>query len=234
MKRSALQLQCPSTEKKLVTLDEYVSRMKEGQENIYYACGESTDKVDNMPQVEGIKEKGYEILYLTEYVDEFALQTLTTYNAKKFMNVSNDTVDLDNDEEKKELEKANTDAKDMFEVMKKVLENNNISDIKFTHRLKKHPVCLTTEGELSASMEKVLNALPNDNKVNAKMILEINEKHPISEKIKTLYKDNKDELEKYTKILYAQARLIEGLPIDNPTEISTLICDVISENQEIS
>ena len=183
-----------------------------------------------MPQVEGIKEKGYEILYLTEYVDEFALQTLTTYNAKKFMNVSNDTVDLDNDEEKKELEKANTDAKDMFEVMKKVLENNNISDIKFTHRLKKHPVCLTTEGELSASMEKVLNALPNDNKVNAKMILEINEKHPISEKIKTLYKDNKDELEKYTKILYAQARLIEGLPIDNPTEISTLICDVISEN----
>lgn len=219
-----------STEKKLVTLDEYVSRMKEGQENIYYACGESTDKVDNMPQVEGIKEKGYEILYLTEYVDEFALQTLTTYNAKKFMNVSNDTVDLDNDEEKKELEKANTDAKDMFEVMKKVLENNNISDIKFTHRLKKHPVCLTTEGELSASMEKVLNALPNDNKVNAKMILEINEKHPISEKIKTLYKDNKDELEKYTKILYAQARLIEGLPIDNPTEISTLICDVISEN----
>lgn len=219
-----------STEKKLVTLDEYVSRMKEEQENIYYACGESTDKVDNMPQVEGIKEKGYEILYLTEYVDEFALQTLTTYNAKKFMNVSNDTVDLDNDEEKKELEKANTDAKDMFEVMKKVLENNNISDIKFTHRLKKHPVCLTTEGELSASMEKVLNALPNDNKVNAKMILEINEKHPISEKIKTLYKDNKDELEKYTKILYAQARLIEGLPIDNPTEISTLICDVISEN----
>ncbi len=219
-----------STEKKLVTLDEYVSRMKEGQENIYYACGESTDKVDNMPQVEGIKEKGYEILYLTEYVDEFALQTLTTYNAKKFMNVSNDTVDLDNDEEKKELEKANTDAKDMFEVMKKVLENNNISDIKFTHRLKKHPVCLTTEGELSASMEKVLNALPNDNKVNAKMILEINEKHPISKKIKTLYKDNKDELEKYTKILYAQARLIEGLPIDNPTEISTLICDVISEN----
>ena len=219
-----------STEKKLVTLDEYVSRMKEGQENIYYACGESTDKVDNMPQVEGIKEKGYEILYLTEYVDEFALQTLTTYNAKKFMNVSNDTVDLDNDEEKKELEKANTDAKDMFEVMKKVLENNNISDIKFTHRLKKHPVCLKTEGELSDSMEKVLNALPNDNKVNAKMILEINEKHPISEKIKTLYKDNKDELEKYTKILYAQARLIEGLPIDNPTEISTLICDVISEN----
>ena len=219
-----------STEKKLVTLDEYVSRMKEGQENIYYACGESVDKVDNMPQVEGIKEKGYEILYLTEYVDEFALQTLTTYNAKKFVNVSNDTVDLDSEEEKKELEEANKNAKEMFGVMKKVLESNNISDIKFTHRLKKHPVCLTTEGELSTSMEKVLNALPNDNKVNAKMIMEINENHPISKKIKDLYANNREELEKYTKILYAQARLIEGLPIDNPTEISNLICDVISEN----
>ena len=118
----------------------------------------------------------------------------------------------------------------MFEEMKKVLESNNISDIKFTHRLKKHPVCLTTEGELSTSMEKVLNALPNDNKVNAKMIMEINENHPISKKIKDLYANNREELEKYTKILYAQARLIEGLPIDNPTEISNLICDVISEN----
>lgn len=219
-----------STEKKLVTLDEYVSRMKDGQDNIYYACGENNDKVDNMPQVERIKDKGYEILYLTEYVDEFALQTLTTYNAKKFVNVSNDTVDLDSEEEKKELEEANKSAKDMFDIMKKVLENNNITDIKFTHRLKNHPVCLTTEGELSVEMQKVLNALPNDNKVNAKMILEINENHPISDKIKNLYENNKEELEKYTKILYAQARLIEGLPIDNPTEISNLVCDVISES----
>lgn len=217
-----------STEKKLVTLDEYVSRMKEGQDNIYYACGESIDKVDNMPQVEVIKDKGYEILYLTEYVDEFALQTLTTYNAKKFVNVSNDNVDLDSEEERKELEKANTDAKDMFEVMKKVLENNNISDIKFTHRLKKHPVCLTTEGDISVEMQKVLNALPNDSKVNAKMILEINDSHPIAEKLKDLYSNDKEALEKYTKILYAQARLIEGLPIDNPTEISNLVCDVMA------
>ncbi len=219
-----------STEHKLVTLEEYVSRMKEGQDNIYYACGENNDKVDNMPQVERIKEKGYEILYLTEYVDEFALQTLTTYNAKKFVNVSNDTVDLDSEEEKKELELANTNAKEMFDVMKKVLENNNISDIKFTHRLKNHPVCLTTEGELSVEMQKVLNAMPNDNKVNAKMVLEINENHPISTKIKNLYETNKEELEKYTKILYAQARLIEGLPIENPTEISNLICDIISND----
>ena len=218
-----------STEHKLVTLEEYVSRMKEGQENIYYACGENNDKVDNMPQVELIKEKGYEILYLTEYVDEFALQTLTTYNAKKFVNVSNDTVDLDTEEEKKELEDANKNAKDMFDVMKKVLENNNITDIKFTHRLKNHPVCLTTEGELSVEMQKVLNAMPNDNKVNAKMILEINEAHPISQKLKDLYHNDKESLEKYTKILYSQARLIEGLPVENPTEISNLICDIMSE-----
>ena len=114
--------------------------------------------------------------------------------------------------------------------MKKTLENNNISDIKFTHRLKNHPVCLTTEGEISVEMQKVLNALPNDNKVNAKMILEINETHPISKKLKDLYAGNKEELEKYTKILYSQARLIEGLPIENPTEISNLICAIISND----
>ena len=218
-----------STEKKLVTLDEYVSRMKEGQECIYYACGESNDKVDNMPQVELIKDKGYEILYLTEYVDEFALQTLTTYNAKKFVNVSNDNDDLDTDEEREELEKVNKESKDMFESMLKTLENNNISDIKFTHRLKNHPVCLTTEGQISSSMEKVLNALPNDQKVNARMVMEINENHPIAQKLQNLYKENSEELEKYTKILYAEARLIEGLPIDNPTEVSNLICDIISK-----
>ena len=217
-----------STEKKLVTLEEYVSRMKEGQNEIYYACGENNDKVDHMPQVEGIKEKGYEILYLTEYVDEFALQALTTYNAKKFVNVSNESVEVDSEEERKELEKANTDAKDMFNNMKKFLVDSNISDIKFTNRLKNHPVCLTTEGDLSVEMQKVLNSLPNDNKVNAKMILEINKKHPISSKLKDLYEHDKDELEKYTKILYSQARLIEGLPIDNPTEISNLICDIIA------
>ena len=219
-----------STEKKLVTLEEYVSRMKENQENIYYACGENNDKLDNMPQVEVIKDKGYEILYLTEYVDEFALQALTTYNAKKFVNVSNNNIELDTEEEKKELESANESAKDMFDIMKKVLENNNITNIKFTNRLKKHPVCLTTEGEISLEMQKVLNALPNDNKVNAKMVLEINSNHPISNKLKTLYETDKDTLEKYTKVLYSQARLIEGLPIDNPTEISNLICEIMVNN----
>lgn len=218
-----------STMKKLVTLDEYVSRMKEGQDSIYYACGENNDKLDNMPQVEGIKEKGYEILYLTEYVDEFALQALTTYNAKKFVNISNENVDLDSEDEKAELQKANEGAKEMFDVMKKVLESNNITDIKYTHRLKNHPVCLSSVGDISVGMEKVLNALPNENKVSAKMVLEINDKHPIKEKLENLYKSDKDELEKYTKILYSQARLIEGLHIDNPVEISNLICEYLSK-----
>ena len=218
-----------STEKKLVTLSEYVSRMKEGQNNIYYACGENNDKLDNMPQVEAVRDKGYEILYLTEYVDEFALQSLTTYDAKRFVNVSSEDVEIDSDEEKKELEKVNSDFKGMFDIMKKTLESNNICDIKFTNRLKKHPVCLTTEGDISVGMEKVLNALPTDgSRVNAKMVLEINNNHPISDKLKDLYNNDKESLEKYSKILYSQARLIEGLSIENPTEISNLICDIIS------
>jgi len=203
--------------------------MKEDQTSIYYACGESNDKIDNMPQVEVIKDKCYEILYLTEYVDEFALQALTTYDAKKFINVSNENLDLDSEEEKNELKKANEDASDMFDLMKKVLSNNNITDIKYTHRLKKHPVCLSSVGDISVGMEKVLNALPNDSKVNAKMVLEINDSHPIKEKLEELYKNDKEELEKYTKVLYSQARLIEGLHIDNPTEISNLICEIMSK-----
>ena len=217
-----------SIEKKLVTLDEYVSRMKEGQKKIYYACGESNDKVDSMPQVELLKDKGYEILYLTEYVDEFALQALMEYKEKTFANVSTDNLDLDSQEEKEELQKTNEESKAMFTLMKEALKGENIEEIKFTHRLKNHPVCLTTEGNLSLEMEKVLNALPNDNQVQAKIVMEINESHPIAQKLKTLYNNNEEELKKYTKILYSQARLIEGLPITNPTEISNLICDIIS------
>jgi len=216
-----------SNAKKLITLDEYVSNMKEDQDKIYYASGESNEKVDNMPQVELLKEKGYEILYLTEYVDEFALQALTEYKGKTFVNVSTDNLDLDTEEEKEQLKKENESAKEMFDIMKDVLKDD-VTDIKFTHRLKNHPVCLTTQGNLSLEMEKVLNALPNDNQVKAKMIMEINESHPIAKKIKTLYNEDKEQLRKYTKILYSQARLIEGLPLENPTEISNIICDILS------
>lgn len=215
-----------SKEKKLVTLKEYVSRMKEGQTNIYYACAETTDKADMLPQVEKFKDKDYEVLYLTEYVDEFTMQSLREYDGKKIVSVSSENTDLSSKEEKEKLDKENTEYKDMFSLMKEVIPE--VKDIKFTNRLNKHPVCLTNEGMISTGMEKTLNAI-SEEKVSADLILEINENHPISNKLKELYKDNKDELKEYTKILYAEARLIEGLSIDNPTEISNLICNYIAK-----
>ena len=218
-----------SAEKKLVTLDEYVSRMKEGQDTIYYASGESVDKIDMLPQVEGVKDKGYEILYLAENVDEFIMQTLQEYNGKKFANVCADNIDLETKEEKEELQKVNGENKDMFEVMKEAV-GEEVDKVRYTHKLKNHPVCITSEGAISVKMEKVINAMPNnEEKVKAQTILEINENHPIAKKIKELYASNKEELKEYTKVLYAQARLIEGLPIENPTEISNLICNLIAK-----
>ena len=218
-----------STEKKNITLSEYVSRMKEGQDTIYYACGESVDKIDMLPQVDGIKDKGYEILYFTENVDEFVIQVLQEYEGKKFANVCADNIDLETTEEKEELEKVNEENKDMFEIMKEAV-GGEIDKVRFTHKLKNHPVCLTSEGALSIGMEKTLNAMPNNEEnVKAQTILEINESHPIAQKVKDLFENNKDELKDYTKVLYSQARLIEGLPIENPTEISNLVCKMIAK-----
>ena len=216
-----------STEKKLVTLKEYVMRMKEGQDKIYYACGETVDKIDMLPQVEGVKDKGYEILYLTDEIDEFVLQVLVNYEGKEFANVSANNLDLDSKEDKEKLEKLNEECKDMFTIMQETIPE--VAKVCFTNRLKDHPVCLTTEGAISVEMQKVINALPNDRTIQAKTLLEINEKHPIANKLKSLYELDKDELKKYTKILYAQAKLIEGLNIDNPTEISNMICELISK-----
>ena len=216
-----------SEEKKMVTLQEYVSRMKEGQEGIYYACGETTGKIDLTPQVEQVKDKGYEILYCTDYVDEFALQTLMTYEEKKFLNVAKDNLNLDTDEEKEEVKKLNEDNKDMFTMMKETLPD--IKEVRFTNRLKSHPVCLVSEGNISIEMEKVINAMPTDEQIKAEKVLEINKDHKIAKKLEHLYETDKDALKDYTKILYAEARLIEGLPIDNPTEITSLICDKLAE-----
>ena len=215
-----------SKSKDLITLKEYISHMKDGQTDIYYASGESYDKIDNLPQVEQVKDKDYEILYLTDYVDEFVINALMQYEGKNFVNVSNEKLDLDDDKAKEEIKKFNESNKDLLECMKKEL---NIADVRFTNKLKKHPVCLTNKGDISVEMEKVINAMPTDEKIKAEVVLEINEKHPISKKIQELYKKDKDELLKYTKILYSEARLIEGLPIENPTEISNLICEVISK-----
>ena len=217
-----------SSENKLVTLSEYVSRMKDGQTSIYYASGESTSKIDMLPQVEQLKDKDYEILYLTDYVDEFVMQVLTTYDDKKLVNASDASLDLSSEEEKEKIKNINEKYKDMFNLMKEEI-SSNVGDIRFTNRLKNHPVCLNSEGDISIEMEKVINAMPNDQQVHAKTILEINESHPIAAKIKNLYDSDKEALKKYTKVLYAQARLIEGLPVDNPTEISNLICDMLAK-----
>ena len=217
-----------STENKLVTLDEYVDRIKEGQDKIYYACGETVDKIELLPQVEAVKEKGYEILYLTENIDEFVVQVLMEHKEKKFINVCANDVDLDTDEEKEALKKENEENKDMFTLMKETI-GEGVQEVRFTHRLKNHPVCLTSEGALSVEMEKVINSMPNDQKVKAQTALEINDSHPIAQKIKDLYANDKEELKKYTQVLYAQARLIEGLPVENPTQISNLICEIIAK-----
>lgn len=215
-----------SENKKLTTLEEYKSRMKEGQGEIYYACGETLDKIDLLPQVAAVKDK-FEILYLTEYVDEFTLKTLGEYDGKKFVNVSSGKIDLSSEEEKKEIEKVNTDNKEMLTFMKEVLDNA-VVNVKFTNKLKDHPVCLTSEGDVSVEMEKVINAMPTDEKITAKTVLEINKNHKIYDKLVDLYSNDKDELKKYTKIIYYEARLIEGLPIDNPTEMSNLMCDIMA------
>ena len=217
-----------SLDKKMVTLKEYVGRMKEDQKAIYYASGESVDKIDMLPQVEAFKDKGYEVLYLTENIDEFVLQILMQYEEKTFANVSNESLDLETSEEKENLEKINEENKDMFTLMKEAI-NLEVENIKFTHRLKNHPVCLSSEGVISVGMEKTLNAMQHNQGAKAKMILEINENHEIANKLKKLYEEGKEELKKYTKVLYAQARLIEGLEIDNPTEISNIVCEYMSK-----
>ena len=215
-----------STEKKMVTLSEYVSRMKEDQKNIYYAAGESVDKIDMLPQAEAIKDKGFEVLYLTDNVDEFALQMLMTFDEKGFTNICADNLDIGTEEEKESLKKENEAAKEMFDLMKESI-GDSVEKVRFTNKLKNHPVCLTSEGEISVEMEKTLNAMPTDSKVKANIVLEINENHPIAEKLKELYKADQEEVKKYAKILYAQGRLIGGLSIENPTELSNMICDLM-------
>lgn len=216
-----------SNDKKYTTLKEYVSRMKEDQKDIFYVCGETVDKIDLLPQVEAAKAKGYEILYCTEYVDEFALMTLRSYEEKEFKNVCSENANLETEEEKKELEEKNNEAKDMFTFMQEAIPD--VKAIKFTNKLKNHPVCLSSEGDISVEMEKTMKNMPFDNGVTANKVLEINENHEIAKKIKDLYTNDKEELKNYTKILYAEARLIEGLSIENPTEISNLICEYLAK-----
>ena len=214
-------------EEKLITISEYVSKMPEDQANIYYASGSSIEKIKALPQVEQVLDKDYDILYLTEYVDEFCITALQDYEGKTFINVSNNDLDLESDEEKEESKKNNEENSDLLKAVKEELKE--VSEVRFSNKLKSHPVCLTTKGDVSIEMQKVFDAMPNDLGIKAETVLEINEKHPISSKLKELFKNDKEEFVKYSKILYSEARMIAGLPIDNPTEISKLICDVISK-----
>lgn len=216
-----------SKDKQFVTLKEYTERMEKEQKNIYYACGETVDKVDLIPQVEAVKNKGYEVLYCTDYVDEFAIKMLNKYADKEFKNVCTDSLELDSEKEIEKLKKKNEKSKDMFNTMKEAIPE--IKDIRFTNKLSNHPVCLSSAGEISVEMEKALNSMPIDNKISAEKVLEINEKHKIAKKLNELYKEDKKTLKKYAKVLYAQARLIEGLSIENPTEISNLMAEIMSK-----
>lgn len=219
-----------SNNEKLTSLEEYVSRMDSGQDSIYYACGDASSKISMLPQVESVIDKNYEVLYLTDYVDEFVLQVLGSYNDKKFVNVCSNEMDLSTKEEQEELKKVNDANKDMFEVMKDAI--GEVKEVRLTNKLRNHPVCLMSDGEVSVEMEKVINAMPTDEKIKASTILEINKDHEIVKKIEKLYKEDKKMLEDYSKILYAQARLIEGLPIDNPTEISNLIIGSLANSDK--
>ncbi|MBQ1962294.1 MAG: molecular chaperone HtpG, partial [Clostridia bacterium] len=217
-----------SFEKKAVTLKEYTERMPEDQKSIYYACGETVEKIEMLPQCDAIREKGYELLFLTENVDEFALKMMNEYDGKTFVNICDDSLDLTTEDEKKAIEAENTDSKDMLEAMKEAL-GDAVNAVRFTSKLKNHPVCLTSEGGISLEMEKTLNSMPgaSENKVKAQTVLEINSEHPIAQKLKSLYPDDKDTLTKYAKLLYAQGCLIGGKSVADPVEYSSLICELM-------
>ena len=219
-----------SKDEKYTTLDEYVERMKPDQKEIYYVSGESIANIKMLPQVDLVLDKGYEVLYLTEYLDEFVIKILNTYKEKTFQNITDKSFDTSTEEEKTNLEKINEDNKDLLTKMQDILKDD-VKEIKFTNKLKKHPVCLTSSGELSLEMEKIINSMPAEtDKVKADTILEINDNHEISKKLKALYKENNtEELTKYTKVLYNQARLLSGLNIDNPSELTDLICEMIAK-----
>ncbi|MBB2482242.1 molecular chaperone HtpG [Bacillus sp. APMAM] len=214
-----------SKEKKLVTLDEYVSRMPEEQKYIYYATGETNERIEKLPQTELVADKGYEILYFTDDIDEFAIKMLMNYKEKEFKSVSSGDLGIEEDN-KETTESEQKENKDLFDFMKEVLADK-VKDVKVSKRLRTHPVCLTAEGDLSIEMEKVLNAMPNNQNIKAEKVLEINVNHEVFQSLKNAFENDKDKLKLYTNLLYNQALLIEGLPIGDPVEFTNDICKVM-------
>ena len=221
-----------SSEKKMVTLEEYVSRMKEGQKYIYYACGETTDRIDRLPQTELLKDKGYEILYLTDDVDEFALRMMMKFDDHEFKNVADKDLGLETEEESSESKKLNGDNSELLRYMKDAL-GEKVTAVRLSERLKSHPVCLSADGGMSLEMEKVLNAMPgavpDGQKVKAQRVLEINPAHPIFARLQKLFAENPEQVKEYAGLLYDQALLIEGMPIEDPVAFSNAVCKLMAE-----
>ncbi len=216
-----------SYEKKQTTLKEYLERMPESQNDIYYACGETAEKIEMLPQCDSVKEKGFEVLYLTENVDEFTLKMMADYEGKKFVNICDEQFNLETDDEKKATEQKNEQNKAMFDEIKKAI-GDGVNTVRFTSKLKNHPVCLTSEGGISLEMEKTLNAMPgNEQSIKAQIVLEINENHPIADKLISLYESDKETLDKYSKLLYDEACLIGGKALENPAEHSKLVSELM-------
>ena len=216
-----------SSEKKLVTLEEYKSRMKEDQKYIYYACGESVGKIDRLPQTELLRDHGYEILYCTDDVDEFALRMMREFDGKEFRSASDKELGIDDAAETESVKEKSEENKELLRLMKDDL-NGKVKDVRLSTRLKSHPVCLSSDGGVSIEMEKVLNTMPGDQKVQAERILEINSGHPIFETLKKLFAEDPEKLKTYSDLLYTQALLIEGLPIEDPVAFSNSICDLMT------
>ncbi|MDA3128512.1 molecular chaperone HtpG [Aliibacillus thermotolerans] len=215
-----------SKEKKMVTLDEYVSRMPEDQKYIYYATGDSYERIEKLPQTEMVLDKGYEILYFTEDIDEFAVKTLMTYKDKQFKSVASGDLGIEDEKETEDVKAEEKENETLFKTMKDVLKDK-VVNVRASTRLKSHPVCLTAEGEVSIEMEKVLQAMPNNQHIKADKVLEINTNHKIYDALKDALENDKDKLELYTKLLYNQALLIEGLPVEDPVEFTNDMCKVM-------
>ncbi|UAL46623.1 molecular chaperone HtpG [Sutcliffiella horikoshii] len=215
-----------STEKKLVTLDEYISRMKEDQKYIYYATGESKERIEKLPQTELVSDKGYEMLYFTEDIDEFAIKMLMNYKEKEFKNVSSGDLGIDSEEDDKQTESEQEANKEMFQAMKEILADK-VSAVKVSKRLKTHPVCLSTEGEVTIEMEKILSAMPDNQNIKANKVLEINTTHDVFASLKNAHEGDREKLALYTNLLYSQALLIEGLPLEDPVEFTNDVCKVM-------
>ncbi|MCM3091736.1 MULTISPECIES: molecular chaperone HtpG [unclassified Cytobacillus] len=214
-----------STEKTLTSLDEYVSRMKDDQKYIYYASGESYERIEKLPQTELVADKGYEILYFTEDIDEFAIKMLMSYKEKEFKSVSSGDLGIENEEEKPS-EAEEKENKELFSTMKEIL-SGKVTDVRISKRLKSHPVCLTADGEVTIEMEKVLSSMPDNQNVKANKVLEINPNHEVFQALKNSLENDKEKLDLYTNLLYNQALLIEGLPISDPVEFTNDICKVM-------